>query len=99
MEIHFQDDYFVVINKPSNLLVHHSHYARNIEEESLVELLESEGLKVYPVHRLDRKTSGLLICAKEKEYPSTKSNIFCRNFILIFDSLKIYSTWLSIQKN
>jgi tRNA pseudouridine65 synthase len=71
MDILFEDDYFVLINKPSNLLVHHSHYARNIEEESLVELLEAQGRKVYPIHRLDRKTSGLIMCAKEKEYVSS----------------------------
>lgn len=68
IEILHQDEYFVFVNKPNNLLVHHSHYARNIEEESLVQLLENQGIKAYPIHRLDRKTSGVIAFAKEKEF-------------------------------
>lgn len=67
MEILFEDEHILIINKPSNLLVHHSYYARNIVEDSLVELLILQGIKAYPVHRLDRKTSGLILFAKQKE--------------------------------
>jgi tRNA pseudouridine65 synthase len=67
MQIHYEDSYLLVINKPPNLLVHHSKYARNIEEKSLVELLIDMGIKAYPIHRLDRKTSGLILFAKQKE--------------------------------
>lgn len=67
MQIYYEDSYVLVINKPPNLLVHHSKYARNIEEKSLVELLIDQGIKAYPVHRLDRKTSGLIIFSKRKE--------------------------------
>jgi len=64
----YTDDAILVVNKPNNLLVHHSYYARNIEETSLVQLLkESHGQAIYPVHRLDRKTSGILIFAKSPE--------------------------------
>lgn len=63
-----EDERVLVVNKPNNLLVHHSHYARNIRELSLVqrlrELIDSD---IYPVHRLDRKTSGVIVFAKTKE--------------------------------
>lgn len=68
IEIIYEDEFYIFVNKPNNLLVHHSHYARNIEEESLVQLLAKQGLKAYPIHRLDRKTSGVIALAKEKEF-------------------------------
>lgn len=73
----YNDDAIIVVNKPNNLLVHHSYYARNIEENSLVQLLkESHGDHIYPVHRLDRKTSGLLIFAKSPELAAVLQNQF-----------------------
>lgn len=64
----YEDQHCFIVNKPNNLLVHHSHYARNIEEDSLVELLKLQGFETpIPVHRLDRKTSGLILFVKKKE--------------------------------
>lgn len=63
----YEDEWIVAVNKPSNLLVHHSYYARNIEETSLTELLRSQFQQaVFPVHRLDRKTSGVILFAKNQ---------------------------------
>lgn len=76
MTIIFEDEYCLIINKPSNLLVHHSHYARNIEEDSLVELLKLKKIQAYPVHRLDRKTSGLILFSKFKENVSVFQSLF-----------------------
>lgn len=77
MQIVYEDTYCLVVDKPSNLLVHHSHFARNIEEQSLVELLKQAGFETpIPVHRLDRKTSGLILFSKSKEYVSTFQSMF-----------------------
>ena len=65
IEIVYADASVIVVNKPNDLLVHHSYYARNIREESLVQILRNE-CETYPVHRLDRKTSGIMIFAKDK---------------------------------
>lgn len=65
-DILYKDDYLYVVNKPNDLLVHHSYYARNIQEKSLVQLLREEG-PVFPVHRLDRKTSGIMLFARDSE--------------------------------
>jgi tRNA pseudouridine65 synthase len=63
----YEDDYCLVVNKPSNRLVHHSHFARNIDEQSVMEWVKGEYSKsAAPVHRLDRKTSGLLLIVKDK---------------------------------
>ena len=60
-----EDDNIIVVNKSNNLLVHHSYYARNIREDSLVQHLRESG-DVFPVHRLDRKTSGVMVFARDK---------------------------------
>ena len=78
LEIIFEDDYIICVNKPNNVLVHHAFLSRNVgDEDSLLQLIEKEfGIKVYPVHRLDRKTSGLILLAKEKEYVSKFQELF-----------------------
>lgn len=73
----YEDEYCLVVNKPSNLIVHHSSFARNIEETSLTDVVREKGFpNASPVHRLDRKTSGCLLFAKEKEYVSTFQQLF-----------------------
>ena len=78
LEIIFEDDYIICVNKPNNVLVHHAFLSRNVgDEDSLLQLIEKEfGIKVYPVHRLDRKTSGLILLAKEKDYVSKFQELF-----------------------
>ena len=69
IEIIYEDDSIVAVNKPNNVLVYASYFARNIKESDLVTLLkEQTELDLYPIHRLDRKTSGILLLAKEKEF-------------------------------
>lgn len=83
MQICFEDEYVLVVNKPNNVLVHHSGMAKNQQDEkSLVQLLfDIYQLPFYPVHRLDRKTSGLVVFAKQKEYVSVFQELFVTNQI------------------
>ena len=82
IEIVFEDDYIVAVNKPNNFLIHQSHYARNIKEPTLLEFLEQQlGFPLYPVHRLDRKTSGIILLAKQKEFVATFQELFNQNEI------------------
>lgn len=68
LEILYQDEYLVAINKPSGLLVHKSFYARDAKVYAVQELRNQlGGQHVYPIHRLDRKTSGVLIFALDKD--------------------------------
>lgn len=67
LEILYQDNCMVVINKPNGLLVHRSAIANDAEEFALQLLRDQIGQFVYPVHRLDRKTSGVLIFGLDKE--------------------------------
>lgn len=67
LEILYQDDYLVAINKPNGLLVHRSPIASDAQEFALQLLRNQIGRFVYPVHRLDRKTSGVLLFGLNKE--------------------------------
>lgn len=66
LEIIYQDEYLVAINKPHGLLVHQSSIARDATEFALQMLRDQIGKHVSPVHRLDRKTSGILLFAFDK---------------------------------
>ncbi len=91
IEIVYEDDYCIVVNKPNNLLVHHSYFSRNIEEDSLVQLLKLQGYESpIPVHRLDRKTSGLLLLAKDKE--------FVKPFQELFESQQISKKYVALVR-
>ncbi len=61
-EVLYRDDRLLAIHKPAGIHVHRSEFAP--DEPAVVERLESQtGLKLYPVHRLDRPTSGVLLFA------------------------------------
>jgi len=67
LEIIYQDEHLIAINKPHGLLVHQSSIARDATEFALQMLRNQVGKHVSPVHRLDRKTSGILLFALDKE--------------------------------
>ena len=67
LEIIFQDNQLVAINKPHGLLVHRSKIANDASEFALQLLRDQLGQHVFPCHRLDRKTSGVLLFAKDEQ--------------------------------
>ncbi len=68
LEIVYEDHELIAINKPHGLLVHRTRIATDATEFA-VQLLRDQigGQHVYPVHRLDRKTSGVLLFAKTQK--------------------------------
>lgn len=67
LEIVYLDDHLIAINKPHGLLVHRSSIANDAKEFALQLLRDQVNRHVSPVHRLDRKTGGLLLFAFEKD--------------------------------
>jgi tRNA pseudouridine65 synthase len=66
LPILWEDSDYVAIDKPSHLLVHPTELAPG--EDSCLKILRDQiGLRLYPVHRLDRQTSGVLIFAKSSD--------------------------------
>lgn len=63
LEILYQDEHCVAVNKPAGMLVHRS-WLDKFETEFVLQTLRDQlGRHVYPVHRLDRPTSGVLLFA------------------------------------
>ena len=67
MDIVYEDDYLIVINKPGNILVHPVREERmGTLANGLLHHRDKTGGNwgIHPIHRLDRETSGLVIFAK-----------------------------------
>jgi len=79
LEILYQDAYLVAINKPSGLLVHKSPIDKHETRFALQEVRELVGQYVYPVHRLDKPTSGVLLFALSKEVAQVMGEAFRNN--------------------
>lgn len=67
LSILYQDEYIVVIDKPSGLLVHRSMIDKHETRFALQLVRDQIGQYVYPVHRLDKPTSGVLVMALSSE--------------------------------
>lgn len=67
LEIIYRDEHLVAINKPNGLLVHRTYIAAEENVFAMQLLRDQLGQRVYTVHRLDRKTSGVLLFALSAE--------------------------------
>lgn len=81
LEILFEDEELIAINKPHGLLVHRSSIAADTSEFALQILRDQIGKTVYPAHRLDRKTAGVLLFSLNKEMDSCIQTAFSQNLI------------------
>lgn len=61
IEILYQDDHLLVVNKPAGLLVHRSEIDRHETDFLLQRVRDQVGQRVYAVNRLDKPTSGLAV--------------------------------------
>jgi tRNA pseudouridine65 synthase len=90
LPILYSDDAIVVVNKPSGLLVHRSPIDR-YETRFAVQMLRDQlGRRVYPVHRLDKGTSGALAFALDSETARSLSTAFA--------SHQVAKTYLAIVR-
>lgn len=74
-EIVAQTERWLVVNKPSGMVVHRSRGAN--DRYTLVQVMRDHlGPEVYPVNRLDRQTSGVIVMARDKESARELSTAF-----------------------
>lgn len=76
LEIIYQDAYLIAVNKPAGLLIHRTKIAEEEEEFLLQKLRDQTGLYLYPVHRLDRPTSGVVVFGLNPETAAKLANLF-----------------------
>lgn len=75
-DILYEDDYLIAVSKPTGIFVHRSRLDPAASLFMVQEVRNLIGSRVYPVHRLDRKTSGLLLMAKSQEIQSQLNKMF-----------------------
>ena len=75
LTILYQDMHYVAIDKPPGLLVHRSPISRD-RIFALQTLRDQIGRRVYPIHRLDRATSGVLVFGLSAEAASRLAGMF-----------------------
>jgi RluA family pseudouridine synthase len=80
LEIIYEDEYLLIVNKPAGLLSIADRYDK--DKENLTGILKSTYDEIYIVHRLDFDTSGALIFAKDKETQRALSQMLEQQSIL-----------------
>ncbi len=84
IEVLFQNDDFIVINKPADMNFHSEN-----EPGVVVKTEQILGIKLYSVHRLDKATSGLLILATSPQSAAL--------FTTLFETHRIEKYYLAIS--
>lgn len=67
LEILYQDEWLVAVNKPSGWLVHRSWLDRDEKVVVMQTVRDQIGQHVFTAHRLDRPTSGVLLMGLSSE--------------------------------
>jgi len=76
LDILYQDDYLAIVNKPAGWLVHRTPLDKGEIRFVLQALRDQIGQHVWPVHRLDKGTSGVLAFALNAEVARTLGSAF-----------------------
>ena len=76
IDIIYEDEFLVAINKEAGLLVHRSWLDKDETRFAMQLTRDAVGCHVFPVHRLDRPTSGVLLFAKSSAVARTLTEAF-----------------------
>lgn len=90
LDILYQDSDLVAINKPAGMLVHRSWLDKHETVFAMQTLRDQIGQHVFPIHRLDRPTSGVLLFALNSE--------MARMMSLQFEQHQIQKSYLAVVR-
>ncbi len=90
LPILYHDDRLVAVNKPAGLLVHRSFIDRRETGYAMQTLRDQLGRRVYPLHRLDKATSGVLVFALDRET--------ARHMMLAFSNGGVSKSYLAVVR-
>jgi len=90
LDILYRDDSLIAINKPSGLLVHRSTVDRHETRFAMQMLRDQIGQHVYPVHRLDKPTSGVLLFALSSACAQLAGELFAQK--------RVQKTYLAVVR-
>jgi 23S rRNA pseudouridine955/2504/2580 synthase/23S rRNA pseudouridine1911/1915/1917 synthase len=87
IEIIYQDDDIIVVNKPLGIIVIPDQYTDEIK--TLVGILKRQlNQKIWVVHRIDKDTTGVLVFAKNAEVH--------RNISMQFQNSQVYKKYIAL---
>ncbi|MES9856986.1 MAG: pseudouridine synthase [Sedimenticola sp.] len=89
LTILYRDDHYIAIDKPAGLLVHRTRISDGTEF-AMQQLRNQIGQWVYPLHRLDRPTSGVLLFALSSEA--------ARDLVAEFEARRVEKSYLAIVR-
>ncbi len=90
LPILYQDETLIAVNKPAGLLVHRSGIDRH-ETRFAMQLVRNQiGQHVYPLHRLDKPTAGVLLFALTPE--------IARSMMEQFASHSVHKRYLAVVR-
>ena len=90
IEIIYEDEFLVAINKEAGLLVHRSWLDKGETRFAMQLTRDAVGCHVFPVHRLDKPTSGVLLFAK--------SSAVARSLTEAFTAHKVSKQYLAVVR-
>lgn len=80
LQLLYQDDLLIAVSKPSGLVVHRS--SATSDRDTCMTLLRNKLRRwVYPVHRLDRGASGVLLFALDSDTARSITETFMRRSV------------------
>ena len=82
LRILYQDEFLVAIDKPPGMLVHPVRELEEAEWIAMKRLRDQLGRRVFPAHRLDRPTSGVLLFALDKSTAALVQQAFEQRNVL-----------------
>ena len=89
LNILYQDDHYVAVDKPSGIFVHPTRLGPR-EPNCMSRLGRQLGRPVYTIHRLDRATSGVLLFALSSEA--------AREMCVLFEERRIKKEYLAVVR-
>lgn len=90
LEVLYQDEELIAINKPAGMLVHRSWLDKHETVFAMQTLRDQIGQHVFPIHRLDRPTSGVLLFALNSEM----AHLMCE----VFEQHQMQKTYIAIVR-
>ncbi|PKA04575.1 pseudouridine synthase [Leptospira ellisii] len=88
----FEDEFLIAVDKPGDLPVHPAGVYR---KGNLLTLLTESGVypNLFPIHRLDRETSGVVLFAKDPNTASSIASLFSSGNIQKYYITKVYGSF------
>ena len=81
LPICYEDDDLIAVNKPAGMLVHRSKVDRTATVFALQTVRNMVGAHVFPLHRLDKPTSGVLLFAKSADVARAMQTLFTEHAV------------------